>query len=406
MVKKLGIVGPIGSYDIGDWALLQSNIDYFKDYFEFILFTYDVEKTRIIVDLLNLNKVEIVDISNYYKIYSISVPIIAKPIISIFNYFIYKYKIHSNNPLCKKMSEIDKLLVIGGSYFNNIWNVRYFPICFCIDIARMLNKKVIISGINVGPFSFFDMLFLRKIFHKVDIINLRSNFPPEMADLENVNIKIDDKNIMGDNATFLKVRVDQELTKKLSCGDNYVVLCLSCPIYNVDDVNGFFLELKKFLITIIERGYKILYIPMHYDLSSDYSIGLKIKREVNSNNFILLDPRIYYDPKVIKFLIINSKIVISSVLHPIVFSVGEKKPFISIIYSGKYGDVYERKILGLMGVFNILKSNSEAIIYANDLNSSQLRYLFEKYVYNFQYCEETHQENLKKREALNKLITE
>jgi len=407
MARKLGITGAIGSYDIGDWALLQSNIDYFKDNFDsIILFTYDLEKTRTIVNLLNLNKnitIEIVYINKYYKSYSIPFSITARYIINIFNYFIKK---HSNNPLIQKLRKVDKLIVIGGSYFNNLWNTRYFPIIFCIDIAKMLNKKVIISGINVGPLSFFDRLFLKRILYKIDSLNVRSNYSLEITDLENMNIKTDNINIIGDDATFLKVRDDQEYLKKIGCGSNYVVLCLSPLIYDAKNIDRFFVELKKFLITIIEKGYKVLYIPMNYDLSSDYSVGLKIKKEVNSNNFILLDPRTCYDPKLIKFLIKNSKITISSRLHPIVFSIGEKKPFIGIICSGKYRNLYERKIFGLMGVFNILNPNSEAIIYTNDLDSNKLSYLFEKYVYNFQYCEEAYQENLKKRQVLNKLISD
>jgi polysaccharide pyruvyl transferase WcaK-like protein len=342
---QLGIVGPIGSYDIGDWALLQSNIDSFKNKFDFVLFTYDKWKTLEAVNRLGYHDhvKEIVDISNLSLInedISSDVSILIDHL-----YWGNGHSIATNN-ISGGLDEIDHLLVTGGAYFNHAWGDNFLPISSLIRLAHSNGVDVTISGINFGPCNKIEQTYLTDALEGVDTISLRSDNRSEIKFAEEVGA--DDIRLLGDNASFLST------TANIKVESEYVVVNLH-PSY-VFSNNIIFEKMREILTTLAENGWKIVFLPMHYNPNRDLKSGQKVTIQLDRDNYRIVNVLENPDPKGLKGVVKNASLVMSSRLHPIIFALGEQTEILPILTMKEpYSSVYRRKFSGILGVFNLPK---------------------------------------------------
>lgn len=122
---KLGYIGPFGDSNFGDYAMLINDIlDIgIKD---IVIFTYDIDNTRSVCEMylkeymieyvfIDIEKPEI----NYCKEYIVEYNIYPFIPMEIYN------KIKNADEVFEKIKNIDKLIVVGGGYFNHLWNAKH-----------------------------------------------------------------------------------------------------------------------------------------------------------------------------------------------------------------------------------------------------------------------------------------
>ena len=167
----IGYVGPFSDSNFGDYAMLVNdmheinvknntvftyNTEFFKEITKEYLNDYNVEVVEVQVsDDYNYEEIK----SNSYTVTYNNYPITPIEIIS---------KINNKKEIENKIKKIDKLVVVGGGYFNDIWNANHrikklFSIIAPIIIANQMGKKIVFLGNTYGPFDqskeFYSNLF-------------------------------------------------------------------------------------------------------------------------------------------------------------------------------------------------------------------------------------------------------
>ncbi len=167
---NIGIVGPFGDINFGDYAMLVNNvIDLGKDN-HYWVFTYNIDLLAYLKQIY-LSDYEIdeclVKCAYEYKStitekYHIEYDLYAYTPIEVLNY------IENIDEITECLNQVEVLLVNGGGYFNCLWSAKHrkgklFCIISTILLANLLNKKIFFSGNTFGPFDgnedFFSMFF-------------------------------------------------------------------------------------------------------------------------------------------------------------------------------------------------------------------------------------------------------
>ena len=233
---RLGYVGPFGDSNFGDYAMLVNNL-YDIGEKDVILFTYNKNL------FLNISK-------EYLQDYCISICEI------ISNSFINdavtsnKYKVEYNhypdtpleilseicnlNVLISFVQKIDKLVVVGGGYFNHLWNAKHrraklVSILAPILLASQFGKKIIFLGNTYGPFDesseFFSNIFN---YLKNTVIASRDDlYSP--ANLRKLGYCKKIYNL-PDDLYFLNNRLKNVSVRK----EKYIILELFCSIEEIE----------------------------------------------------------------------------------------------------------------------------------------------------------------------------
>ena len=391
--KTIGIFGAIGRDDMGDDALLLSNVDsLIKHNYKVIIFTYNISKTINLLISNNLlptngisENIKIVKALDYFdrkKIIEYIDTIIDTFLEKIFKkrlnilQTIYKgfihYKLILNingylpiNQYLREYLNIIKecslLLFIGGGYMNKYWGQGIYQFIISLSIGKEFNIPCIASGQTFGPLDAIQKKIVKKHIKKLDYISTRdiNRSKQRLIELEYDQNKI----VEGpDDAIFLTNDIKAE---------NHT------PQYNKHFIVvanfGLFLKYSKYpleyLHTILAQFFDyiaeskngiILNISMTTG-SQDITQGLSIQNKMKYKDRFHFVP-LYTELREIKSIIGSSNLVVSSRLHPVVFAISEKKPFIGISSGGEY---YDSKLKGISEIYDYDPRNH--IINADDL---------------------------------------
>ena len=350
----LGIFGPIGVNDIGDWALLMESITLIDDILNkdviYNVFTFDTvlsEEQLKGFEPKENGRIRLIKNPGKDGIYLTSTQIqknteeMIDNVKRIRNGFLFEAW---GRDFIRAFDESNALFFIGGGYLNGYWGkALYTSYIYPLQRAYYLRKKVMISGVTVGPFLEDETPKMYGMFDACDLIITRDigyskNILANMGfDLSRIIQGCDDalipfqSNISGE---FME-------SFGISPNDNYCILTLSPWVYRFIDNKRDLLEtLAVFCDYIIKNDHtKIVYLPFNYNRDVDFLVGNEVKNKLNlRNDFTVIEP--IDDYLKLRYIVRYAKFVLSNRYHPVVFATGENVPFMGLVVN----DLYQAKL--------------------------------------------------------------
>jgi len=420
--RTIGLFGAIGYDDIGDDAILLANIDALRNKnYKLIIFSRNQKKTNILLEKEgfinndhNFNQIQVVESldvylsrkSNIFRYIDFIIDEIFDKLfrvrLGLFNsfYFLtlsYRLKNIYRNRKNKKekflfadfISNIENCSVIffiGGGYFNKHLGHKINQFLLALDIANYLSKPIIASGQTFGPLNIIQKKLFKKRIKWFKYFGVR-DIKKSSNNLLELGFPI--KNIIegSDDAIFL----DKRLVRYIDDSNFQVIVNLGGFIKYSKNLSYFYQSLGKFLDELIKtKNAKVFYILMHSTGSSDYLRGKKIQKYMEFYKQMIFMPVL--SAKEIKYIISKSNFVISNRLHPIVFAISEKVPFIGISAGGEY---YNLKLKGVSECYGYVPE--KYIIDINKVTPKKLIKMFGFCINHFFPDENIYRKNKRKR---------
>ena len=325
---RLGYIGPFGDSNFGDYAMLINDIlDIDKK--NISIFTYDLENTKSICNeylkdfdieyvFIDIEKPEI----NYGKDYVIEYNTYPFIPLEIYN------KIKNANQVFKKIREIDKLVVIGGGYFNHLWNAKHrqyklLAIMGTILIANDYKKKIYFLGNTYGPF--FESIEMFKIFFsslKTAIISTRDNvFSPLW--FETVSKK--ELYLVPDDLYFLNRRFNPT---QYEVRKHYLILEVYYSITELEND----IELYKSFVQKIKKAYDldVIFLPFDKNYGGENQ-GKYLCSKIDELKYFTINNDKFLRIEDTLGIVKGASFVICNRYHLFVFAIANNIPVIQIL---------------------------------------------------------------------------
>lgn len=384
--KYVLLLGGYGYGNVGDEAQLSQNIELWKKYapeFKIIILSpypdYST-KTHRCKSLLasrevffNANSKSFYWRENFkfktiyfYKYFKFTISCYIKKKFSTF-FFLTSKELNFLNLL----NNAQYVHFCGGGYLTGKTKSRLWDGVLIMNLCRILKKTYFMTGQTIGLFeNNIDKFLSWRGFNGAKKISLR-----DPKDSKNELLKIGVKSEMtslGDDAIFSPKTSDFDFQKfvklnNINMKKNYV-----CVHYHNWGMNAQTLEESHLfffkLITLLKKKYNLdsLLIPMTPDDEIEQKTlkkNMKLQTKIFNYN---------YDFKVMKKLISKSQFIISLKHHPLIFSLGESVPAISICYD----DYYLRKNTGAMKNFGL----GEFVLSKSNVNIQNIENLIHKII--------------------------
>jgi len=298
---KILILGYYGFHNTGDEAMLNALVTSLRSYSENIyVFSGDLEYT------ITLHKIPAIK-------RSLKFPEMVKDL---------PRRIFA-------LKNSDLLIIGGGGLFNDKWHLLPFGM-FEVFFSKVFNKKIVICGVDVGPYdSFISRLLARGFFQMVNSITVRSKKSAD--ELKKLKIK---NYLLSLDLTFLSEEGNKKNGKTLLENNNI-------PVNNLVGVSlrPFHHFSKKINIIaesldlfIKKSGTNLLFIPFQYhrDMRICKEVISKMKQK---NSAYLWDKESNFQE--IKDIMSVLDFLIGMRLHSTIFSCLNKVPFFAISYRPK-----------------------------------------------------------------------
>ncbi len=174
--------------------------------------------------------------------------------------------------VAKAIKESDMLISGGGSLLQDVTSGKTIPYYLAIvKIAQFYKKKVVFYSQGIGPVNKgYSRWFIKKVVNKVDGIFVRDSASKKL--LEEIGIK---KPIGEALDPVLGIELPER--KEQLKEDKVVGIYIRPWIDEAHDKN-LIDSLVPGLIYLLERGYKLCLIPMHYE--QDCQIAKELAKEV------------------------------------------------------------------------------------------------------------------------------
>lgn len=325
---KLGYIGPFGDSNFGDYAMLINDIlDIgIKD---IVIFTYDIDNTRSVCEMylkeymieyvfIDIEKPEI----NYCKEYIVEYNIYPFIPMEIYN------KIKNADEVFEKIKNIDKLIVVGGGYFNHLWNAKHrqYKLLAIMGVILKTNeyrKKIYFLGNTYGPFSKSTEMF--KIFFS-NLTNVKIGTRDDVfSPLWFKTVSEKELYIIPDDLYFLnKFIMPTNYERK----NKYIVLEV---YYSINELEKNIDLYRRFIRNIKEKYlFDVVFLPF------DKQYGGEKQGEFLSKNISELEYFSIKNDRFIKIedtlgLVKNASFIICNRYHLFVFAVANNIPVIQIL---------------------------------------------------------------------------
>lgn len=168
--KKVFIVGDIGldknfAYHVGDEAMFEANLERYKK-----MRNWEVYCSSRSISHKNLNVTEFLDIyitsREMYKNLIHASEILLKKNINNFPDFF--------KPTVSAIQSCDLIHISGGGNLTTLWKGHIYYRCFIINLAKLFNKKIIVTGQTIGVIEDeFCAVILKNELNKVDFLGVR-----------------------------------------------------------------------------------------------------------------------------------------------------------------------------------------------------------------------------------------
>lgn len=367
-IITIGFIGALGTHDIGDEAMLISNCEKLKkirsEKINFKVFSMNPKNTdnylktksshfsfKFLTKSFLYRLCSLVDrkiqepflkdkkhLDLFSEFYAISWFLINTVKIR-FGFIPKKYQDH-----IIKIKELDLLYIIGGAYLNS-WHVKskIFSFLLEIEIAQKYDKNVVLSGLNLGPFNFIDRFFVKYVFSKdnVRLIGIR-DWDESLKEIDYNNFIARNRIYYShDDAFYLEYNLEHNPYKD----KKYIVLQAHYWIASKSKKNKVKDIYKSAISYAVDNGLEVVFISMQsYPGNRDYLFAKETISELDEmySEQVSL-PEIIYSPKVLKKIISDARMLISTRHHPFLFAVSSNVFAISI----SYDDYYTQKFKGI-----------------------------------------------------------
>lgn len=383
---KILVVGGYGGHNTGDEAQLNSVIERLNKYFpqyNIQVLTPDQKYTIISHNYTNVGEAPriaffkqgesiIYEATNYDKNMGLLKNVFnkfKKFLFIIKSYWIYcnaflvKYDLPtffvspSTTALLYNIRTSKLVYFEGGGYLTGKTLSRLWDGILLCRIANLFNISVVMSGQTIGVWNTsFNKRYAKKGFKNVKLISLRD--PKASIDaLKEIGISGEYIYPVCDDALFCSKEENNKVIDRIyndsGCDYKYLkkgyiaVNMHYWGIFKKEQKEDVLSKLNKIIEFILNKyDYNILLIPMtptDEETMKDY-----LSKYPNDKIKMLIYD---YDFKIIRAIIAKAKVCVTMKHHPIIFSVGEKTPVISLNLS----DYYEHKNSGAMQILNVGK---------------------------------------------------
>lgn len=245
----------------------------------------------------------------------------------------------------------------GGGYLTGKTLSRLWDGILLCRIAHIYNIPVVMSGQTIGVWNTrFNKRYAKTAFKKVKLITVRDP-KASLEALKEIGVEGDNVYAVCDDALFCSkennTNVINNIFEDSNCNNDfrkngYVTFNMHYwGLYKQEQKKLVLQKLNKIVNSILQKTiYNIILIPM---VPSDEQT-MKEYLETYPNERIKII-KYDYDFNIIRTIISQSKMCITMKHHPIIFSVGEKVPVISLNLS----DYYEHKNRGAMEILGVEK---------------------------------------------------
>lgn len=315
----------------------------------------------VINDVLTKNGISVdyfdcIDKNNYFKeardFHYISNPVhpasrnVVKQVLELLNFDEKKYK------------KYDAIIFMGGGYTYEKFGLKkllkwYY---FANKIRRKNKTRIFFTGQTAGPaLTELGERIILDLYRQGDFVGVRERDSYNFLRENDISCEL-----VGDDAFLLcrKMKCDEERSTK-KVGSKYVIMNYkSFPDYDnqKEKVFKFYLEIARRL------KYEIVVVPFRNDVNdSEYRINTDLCQYLKENG-IEASFKTFDNVDDLSLCFKSSEGVIGTAYHLIVLGlIYSKKVF--AFYSGNY---YERKIRGVLDLYNIAETNSIGLEKIND----------------------------------------
>ncbi|MBO8159733.1 polysaccharide pyruvyl transferase CsaB [Thermosyntropha sp.] len=229
----------------------------------------------------------------------------------------------------KELKRADLLISGGGSIFQDVTSLRSFLYYLSIvALAKILGCPVMFYAQGIGPLNRkISRFMMRFIAEKVDIITLRDEESGRF--LRSLGVKRDYK-VTADPVFSLKpdVKIGEDLLFEIK--DNVDMPVVGVSVRPWSDLAGYEKPLAEALDYLMEKGYKIVFMPLSYP--EDAREARKIADLMNHRPYIIDRP---LSSREHLALISRLHFVIGMRLHSLIFAAISRVPFAGISYDPK-----------------------------------------------------------------------
>ncbi len=232
----------------------------------------------------------------------------------------------------RELWRADLLISGGGSLLQDVTGPRSLPYYISIvALALLLGKPVIFYAQGVGPINRpFSKFLMRLIANRVDLITLRDEDSRQLLQE------------MGVSRPPVKITADPVFTLEPSPGDYQAMeellqamglwesRAIGVSVRKWEELEGYQVQLARVLDFLVEKGYRVLFLPMDYpaDLKESQRVGTLMQQP-----YYLVDKHLNSAEHIA--LISRLDMMIGMRLHSLIFAASRGVPFAGISYDPK-----------------------------------------------------------------------
>lgn len=246
----------------------------------------------------------------------------------------------------------DLVYISGGGYLTGDTLSRLWDHLFVIKIATVLKVPCVLSGHNIGLWnSSFTKKFATNNFKKAKVITTRD---PEdsIKALNEIGVAGDNVFVMFDDALFCKKNDDiDSYLNNIGIKKDKKYIAFHLHYWGIEDD----IEAQKELLSKLNKISQYMLNKTSYDIvlspiaAPDAKPMKEFYEKYGHNERIHLLQYNNYDFKVIRGILSKAEYCITMKHHPIIFSIGEEVPTISIAYK----PYYVHKNVGALKLFGL-----------------------------------------------------
>lgn len=258
--------------------------------------------------------------------------------------------------LLYELSTADLVFFSGGGYLTGSTLSRLWDGIFFTIYADVMKVPVVMSGQTIGVWdSVFTKYLARLGLSKAKAITTRDADKSLLA-LSELGISHDRIFSTFDDALYCQKELSNQIMNNvfeasgLDASSDYFALNIHYWGLKTPEEKECLIKRIGNSLEVIQKetGLLILGVPMIPEDNHALSVLKKVFADLNMR---ILNYN--YDFKIARTAISNSKFCLTMKHHPIIFSLGEKVPVISI----SYGSYYEQKNLGALKLFSLERFN-------------------------------------------------
>ncbi|WP_054739447.1 polysaccharide pyruvyl transferase CsaB [Cellulosilyticum ruminicola] len=236
--------------------------------------------------------------------------------------------------VAKVIKQSDILISGGGSLLQDVTSSKTIPYYLAIvKIAQFYKKKVVFYSQGIGPVNkSFSKTLMKMIINKVDGIYVRE--PGSKALLQEIGIK---KPVEVSIDPVIGINLGREVKETKGAVQKPAVGIYLRPWQNEVHDENLLESMKEGLGELIAKGYKLYFIPMHYNQDREISKKLQdklVQSGLGKASDIEVVDKMLSIEEVLDYTA-SFDMIIGMRLHSLIMAAAEKVPMMALSYDPK-----------------------------------------------------------------------